>query len=67
VVQKLREGLGGGSAGGIAVDDSLRLMEAVRVLALRHGPEAVRHCTRLVEDLRALLDSVTATGELGRE
>jgi ActR/RegA family two-component response regulator len=48
-------------------DDTLRLVEAVRVLALRHGPAAVQHCTRLVESLRGLLDSVTGPGEAGRE
>jgi hypothetical protein len=31
------------------------------VLAVRHGPAAVQHCTRLVESLRELLDTVTGT------
>jgi len=44
-------------------DVTLRLAEAVRVLALRHGTPAVEHCISLVESLRRLLD--TATGESG--
>jgi two-component system, NtrC family, nitrogen regulation response regulator NtrX len=31
----------------------------VRALAVRYGRPAVEHCTRLVEDLRRLLDGVT--------
>ena len=61
VMQQLREGLS--STAGSAVDaaDTLRLVEAVRVLAVRHGPAAVEHCTRLVESVRQLLDDVTGT------
>jgi ActR/RegA family two-component response regulator len=66
VMEKLREGLSASSIGSLDADESLRLMEAVRVLAIRHGPAAVRHCTSLVENLRALLDTVTETGEAGR-
>jgi hypothetical protein len=40
---------------------SLQLAEAIRVLALRHGTPAVRHCIRLVDDLRNLLDTVTGS------
>ena len=59
VLERLREGLRDTSA---AVDagPTLRLAEAVRVLALRYGPEAVEHCTRLVEGVHALLDGVEA-------
>src|SRR5262249_34541408 len=45
--------------GRVGADETLRLAEAVRVLALRHGPPAVQHCTRLVEGLRELLDQLT--------
>jgi len=38
---------------------SIRLAEAIRVLALRHGSEAVQHCIELVESLRRLLDRLT--------
>lgn len=58
VLDRLRAGL---SAPGspVAADDTLRLVEAVRVLALRHGPAAVDHCVRLVESVRELLDRVS--------
>ncbi len=58
VLDRLRAGLGGGA---IEAEDTLRLVEAVRVLALRHGPAAVQHCIRLVESVRQLLDGVTAS------
>lgn len=38
---------------------TLRLAEAIRVLALRHGEPALRHCAHLVENLKNLLDAVT--------
>ncbi len=43
----------------VDAEETLRLAEAVRVLALRHGPPAVRHCIGLVESLRQLLDTVS--------
>lgn len=60
VLDQLREGLSSSAAAPADAAETLRLAEAVRVLALRHGPTAVRHCTRLVESMRELLD--TATG-----
>ena len=56
VLDQMREALS--STAGSAVDpgDSLRLAEAIRVLALGHGRPAVQHCIRLVESLRQLLD-----------
>jgi ActR/RegA family two-component response regulator len=59
VLEQLREGLRSAATTGIAAEDSLRLAEAVRVLALRYGPPAVQHCVRLVEGLRTTLDAVT--------
>ena len=47
--------------------DTLRLAEAVRVLALRHGAPAVRHCTDMVESLRRLSTRWRASGRIGRE
>jgi two-component system, NtrC family, nitrogen regulation response regulator NtrX len=38
---------------------TLRLAEAIRVLAVRHGASAVAHCIQLVESLRHLLDAMT--------
>jgi ActR/RegA family two-component response regulator len=59
VLDQLRQGLSANPAGAVAAEETLRLAEAIRVLALRHGPAAVQHCTRLVEDLQRLLDTVT--------
>lgn len=63
VLDRLREGLSASPGAAVEADETLRLAEAVRVLALRHGPDAVRHCTRLVESLRELLDSLTGAVE----
>lgn len=57
VLDQLREGLSANAAAPADAAETLRLAEAVRVLALRHGPVAVRHCTRLVESVRELLDA----------
>jgi hypothetical protein len=59
VLDQLRQGLRAAPAGAAAADESLKLAEAIRVLALRHGSPAVRHCIRLVEELRGLLDTLT--------
>jgi ActR/RegA family two-component response regulator len=67
VIEQLRQSLGSNPQSGVAAKETLRLAEAVRVLALRHGPAAVGHCIQLVESLRGLLDSVTCVGEAGRE
>src|SRR5262245_18519799 len=64
VMDRLREGLSATAGGAMGADETLRLAEAVRVLALRHGPAAVQHCTRLVESLRELLDRA-AGADLG--
>jgi two-component system, NtrC family, nitrogen regulation response regulator NtrX len=33
-------------------------VQAVRVLAVRHGPPAVEYCVKLVTDLHRLLDAM---------
>jgi hypothetical protein len=60
VLERLKEGLGGD---GTAPGETLRLAEAVRVLAVRHGPAAVRHCAEMAEGLRRLLDEAAGAGE----
>jgi len=62
VMERLKEGLSGGADAGMDAGETLRLAEAVRVLALRHGPAAVRHCTETVESLRRLLDETAGVG-----
>ena len=59
VLDQLREGLSATAAATGGADETLRLAEAIRVLALRHGAPAVQHCIRLVESLRTMLDAVT--------
>ncbi len=63
VLDQLRVGFRANPAAPVEAEETLRLVEAVRVLAVRHGPAAVNHCTRLVEGLRELLDRVTGAGE----
>jgi ActR/RegA family two-component response regulator len=59
VLDELRRGLGEAPGTGLDPADTVRLAEAVRVLALRYGTPALQHCVRLIEDLRRLLDEVT--------
>ena len=60
VLDQLRAGLSATTPGTVAGEDSLRLAEAIRELAVRHGPAAVQHCIRLVDSLRNLLDHVVS-------
>jgi ActR/RegA family two-component response regulator len=61
VLERLRQGLADNPNAVTDAGTGLELVEAVRVLAVRHGPEAVRHCVTMVEDLRRLLDGITGT------
>ncbi len=63
VMQQLREGLSGQKGAAVNAEDTIRLAEAVREMAVRHGPAAVRHCIRMVESLRQLLDEAAGVGE----
>lgn len=56
VLQRVRERLHEDAVDGEA---TLRLAEAIRILAVRHGAPAVQHCIRLVESLRQLLDALS--------
>jgi two-component system nitrogen regulation response regulator NtrX len=57
VMERLRDGLKAG--GTVEAGAALELVEAVRELSVRHGDAAVRHCVKLVESVRAMLDAVT--------
>lgn len=59
VLDQLRAGLKISGSDSASADLSLRLAEAIRVLALKHGPVALKSCLQLVENVRALLDQVT--------
>jgi hypothetical protein len=61
VLDQLRQGLSTAADAPVGAAETVRLAEAVRVLALRYGPPAVQHCIRLIEDLRQLLDNLTAS------
>jgi hypothetical protein len=61
VMDRLQQGLQATSEGAVDAKETLRLVEAIRVLAVRHGAPAVEHCIRLVEHLRQLLDAVTGS------
>ena len=63
VLDRLRQGLRANAAATVDPEETLRLAEAIRVLAVRHGSAAMQHCTQLVESLRELLDRVTGAGE----
>jgi ActR/RegA family two-component response regulator len=62
VIERLKEGLALDSNAIANPEITLRLVEAVRGLAIRHGPIAVEHCVHVVSDLHKLLDSITGTG-----
>jgi ActR/RegA family two-component response regulator len=62
VMARLKEGLGADANAIADPDTTLRLVEAVRALAVKHGPGAVDHCIRVVNDLRKLLDEITGVG-----
>jgi ActR/RegA family two-component response regulator len=61
VMDQLRAGLDASANAVVDAKTSLELAEAVRELAVRHGPAAVRHCVRHVYDVRRLLDETSGT------
>jgi two-component system nitrogen regulation response regulator NtrX len=63
VLDELRRGLRDSPESAVEAGATVRLVEAIRILAQRHGPKAVEHCTRLVESVRALLDETAGVGE----
>lgn len=59
VLDQLRLGLSGaGEFDSTAADATLRLVEAIRVLARRHGAPALHHCLTQVEGVQHLLDEI---------
>jgi two-component system, NtrC family, nitrogen regulation response regulator NtrX len=59
ILDSLKESLGDSPGALVEPEETVKLAEAIRVLALRHGTQAVRHCLVLVQNLRALLDSLS--------
>jgi len=62
MMDQLRQGFSAAAGATLDGEDTLRLAEAIRVLAKQHGPAAVQHCIQLVESVRSLLDRVTDSG-----
>ena len=65
VLQSVRDGIDRAGAM-IRGGPALELAEAVQNLTARHGPEAVKHCLRLVESLTSLLDEMTGAAPPSR-
>jgi ActR/RegA family two-component response regulator len=61
VIDRLREGLGENANSVVDSETSLQLAEAIRELAIRHGPAAVKHCVRMVESLKDMMDETSGT------
>ena len=59
VLDRLRADLESARSPVVGGESALRLAEAVRELAVRHGPPAVEHCIRLVNSVRELLDGLS--------
>src|ERR1051326_3825507 len=59
ILDQLRQSLSESRGTAVAPEQSVRLAENVRRLALAHGPLAVEHCIRLIDSVRELLDSAT--------
>lgn len=58
VLDRLRADLASARSPTVGGEAALRLAEAIRELAVRHGPAAVEHCTRMVQSVRELLDEL---------
>lgn len=56
ILEQLKRGLAADANAVTDADTGLRLIEAVRELAVQHGPPAVDHCVRVVESVKRLLD-----------
>lgn len=63
ILDRIREGLDSQRDTPVDAEATLRLAEAIRCLAVRHGPSAVRHCVDLIENVRRLLDEVAGPWE----
>jgi ActR/RegA family two-component response regulator len=59
ILDSLKESLSDSPGALVEAEETVKLAEAIRVLALRHGNQAVRHCLVLVQNLRWLLDAVS--------
>jgi len=60
-LKSLRENLQKQLGPAVDSEDILRLLQAVRDLALAHGPSAIRHCLQIIESTATFLNQVGAT------
>ena len=61
ILDQIREGLHETSDLQLDSENAVKLAEAIRQLATRHGSPALKHCTKLITQLAELLDDVTGT------
>jgi two-component system, NtrC family, nitrogen regulation response regulator NtrX len=61
VMDRLRAGLDESANAVVDAQTSIELAEAVRELAVRHGPSAVRHCVRVVQSVKDMLDETSSS------
>jgi two-component system nitrogen regulation response regulator NtrX len=66
VLEKLKESLQRSPLGLIEAEQSLKLAELLREIAVRHGPEATQSCVRLLQTVHELLDTVTGSAAIPR-
>lgn len=59
VMDQLRNDLNRASNRVVDAETSLELAEAIRELAVKHGSSSVKHCLKLVGDVRAMLDELS--------
>jgi ActR/RegA family two-component response regulator len=59
VLDRLRADLQAAQSPAVGGEAALRLAEAVRELAVRHGSPAVEYCIRMVASLREMLEAMT--------
>jgi ActR/RegA family two-component response regulator len=58
ILDRLRSDLAPARSQAVGSEAALRLAEAVRELAVRHGPPSVEHCTRMVLSLKEMLEAM---------
>ena len=59
VMDRLQAGLSESGTMIVNPETSIKLAEAIRDLAVRHGQAAVRHCLRVIESATEMLDATS--------
>lgn len=58
ILDRLRQGLQTTGESVADAEAALTLAEAIRELAVRHGPQVIRHCTGIIKSVEKLIDSL---------